>query len=839
MSSHYIFGYEEGITTTASIDRNNLRILTGFFKFFLNSSPAITLGFVKDYRVYTKSYVEKYEYVSVNGRVVDLSRAESPNLKAIYSKYKGKDISSLAPSFLILGRPRTTNSFWVYPDKDINTCVNDALIGDSWLMALMNVINGSKVLFNNGVLEKCANPVAGSLDENCITSGSDLREMYSLTIGALEVDENLFQASTRIMKNTMTAIDNRVFDVTAYLTFATFYNSVEESISGQLPSPRSGDTMFLPESVTLYFLKNMGISRSFSYFVKNTNVSNPSVFLNCFRKLFFVGKLKSGLLGDISPNDNWILLISSALASSFVFIKIISFLIYPLFIPSNLSPTSSSFIISVFLFNEPLSLIQRCLTRILSSNLPGGQSLLFVVCDGNVQSHGEIKETHRVVLDHLNHPWHQCPGEVIDFLSLGEGVKQKNRARIFFGTYTNSHGCHMPYIVLAKVGGLLEPHVSTPGTRGKRDSLYILLSFFSLILSSSASLSPIDNYLLETFLQIGFDPKLVEYLITIDGDMLVDPNAISQLIQQMTLETELAVCSASLRTENGFSSISTMLESFHIFWTKHVVRSFESLTFQTQVNTSIACYRIQQLDKSKTFTHHNFGKNQTHSTLSLWAAHPQVVSKFGLRYFTSIMAKNLYQLGEDSILASIVQEFQPKAKLRFFPSAISSVELPTSFLNLLFRLKREWIFRLFASISILYQRSTLLHRFITLCSLFWKLTSPIILCIGYTMLVLAIAPFVTIALFIWTGVIAIFFLGLVFFARFDIMFQFLLHLLIGLPLHMILVPILSFLEISNAKWADQWPMNNGVTNLQRSPGTKWDPILENIAESDKELSVFY
>lgn len=75
-------------------------------------------------------------------------------------------------------------------------------------------------------------------------------------------------------------------------------------------------------------------------------------------------------------------------------------------------------------------------------------------------------------------PLSNADPEPLSFISLGEGNKQHNMAKIYSGLYEHA-GRVVPYIVFVKVGKPTER--SKPGNRGKRDSQMVVMNFLNKV----------------------------------------------------------------------------------------------------------------------------------------------------------------------------------------------------------------------------------------------------------------------------------------------------------------------------------------------------------------------
>ncbi|KNE54726.1 hypothetical protein AMAG_00686 [Allomyces macrogynus ATCC 38327] len=244
------------------------------------------------------------------------------------------------------------------------------------------------------------------------------------------------------------------------------------------------------------------------------------------------------------------------------------------------------------LFAEPVTVIQRTLSSIVQSE--ARHKALLVICDGNVQPVGEIKDTYRAVLDHLRYRppprlalaaaasgaplalGHVVGASVtFQYMSTGEGAKQWNVARLFSGYCTDETGATVPYVVLVKIGHPAERAAGTPlpGNRGKRDSLLMALRFLQFAatrpahcdVTAAATMAEFDGtdgrappatslaqaiYL--AFSATGLDPRQIEFLCSVDGDTTVQRTAPRILAEYLTRNRDVAAACGSLIPDNAF-----------------------------------------------------------------------------------------------------------------------------------------------------------------------------------------------------------------------------------------------------------------------------------------------
>ncbi len=194
----------------------------------------------------------------------------------------------------------------------------------------------------------------------------------------------------------------------------------------------------------------------------------------CLRNLYFIGKVDH----RNSPQCRFSQYILLALSLFMVAILGFKFLAALQFGRARKPEDHDKFVIcQVPCYTEGEESMRKTLNSLAALKYDDKRKLLFVICDGMIVGSGNDRPTPRIVLDILGADPNLEP-EALSFLSLGEGSKQHNMAKIYSGLYEH-HGHVVPYIVVVKCGKPSER--SRPGNRGKRDSQLVLMRFLNKV----------------------------------------------------------------------------------------------------------------------------------------------------------------------------------------------------------------------------------------------------------------------------------------------------------------------------------------------------------------------
>lgn len=167
-------------------------------------------------------------------------------------------------------------------------------------------------------------------------------------------------------------------------------------------------------------------------------------------------------------------------------------------------------ILQVPCYTEDENSLRKTIDSLALLKYVDDRKLIFVVCDGVIKGAGNDRSTPELVLSILGQEWDDRPS--FDFLSLGEGNKEHNKARVYSGWYS-IQARHIPYLVVVKTGTEAEAHLPKPGNRGKRDSQIIMMKFLNR-LHYNRPMVPLELELtrhIQTY--IGVDPIVYEYTL--------------------------------------------------------------------------------------------------------------------------------------------------------------------------------------------------------------------------------------------------------------------------------------------------------------------------------------
>ncbi|KAI8979324.1 chitin synthase-domain-containing protein [Mycotypha africana] len=457
-------------------------------------------------------------------------------------------------------------------------------------------------------------------------------------------------------------INNCIYDLTAYIMGGRYTKAPPgETV------PDNVDTNFLNPAVVRLFEDSAGTDVTEQF--NALNLSNDQKYreLVCMRNLYYVGMVDYRNSTQCQFSTYFLLVVTVCLCIVVLF----KFLAAIRFGSPRVPEELDKFVIcQVTCYTEDEDSLRKTIDSLATLRYDDKRKLIVVICDGMIIGSGNDRPTPRIVLDIFGvDP--QVDPEALSFISVGEGVKQHNRAKIYSGLYEIG-GHVVPYLVIAKVGAPTERQ--KPGNRGKRDSQMVLMNFLNRV-HYNAPMNPMQ---LEMYHQmrnvIGVTPELYEYVLMVDADTEVMPDGLNYLVSSMAHDAKIIGLCGETTLANEKDTWVTMIQVYEYFISHHMIKAFESL-FST-VSCLPGCftmYRIRSVD----------GKRP------LFIAN-EIIDDYKENVVDTLHKKNLLYLGEDRYLTTLLLKHFPNYKTKFNPDAQCKTNAPDTW-SVLVSQRRRWI----------------------------------------------------------------------------------------------------------------------------------------------------
>ncbi|KAI3648403.1 hypothetical protein MP228_006257 [Amoeboaphelidium protococcarum] len=484
-------------------------------------------------------------------------------------------------------------------------------------------------------------------------------------------------------------------------------------------------------------------------------------------------------------------------------------------------------------YTEGEESLRTCLDSLATLKYDDKRKLLFIIADGNIIGSGNDRATWRIVLDVLGVDPSIDPPK-LSFQSLGEGNKQHNMGKIYTGLYDIA-GHLVPYLVVVKVGK--DSETRRPGNRGKRDSQMILMRFLQKVHYDEA-MSPLE---LEIYHQmknvIGVDPSFYEFVLMVDADTEVLPDALNKLVSSMVHDAKIVGLCGETTLSNERDSWITMMQVYEYYISHHLAKAFESLFGSVTCLPGCFCmYRIRSPNKS----------------IPLLISKPVIID-YAVNDVDTLHKKNLLSLGEDRYLTTLMLKHFPNMKMSFSPGAIAKSIAPDRW-NVLLSQRRRWInstIHNLAELLLLPQLCgfcCLSMRFVVFFDLFATLVMPAT--IGYLGYLIYSAiqkqMFPIISLVLLTAAYGLQIIIFLFRRKFEHIGWMIIYIL-ALPIFSFFIPLYAFWHFDDFSWGNtrivvgerggkKHIVDEEPFDPQSIPMKKWSEYEQEMWESESQVS---
>lgn len=331
--------------------------------------------------------------------------------------------------------------------------------------------------------------------------------------------------------------------------------------------------------------------------------------------------------------------------------------------------------------------LRTTLDSIAMTDYPNSHKAIVVICDGLIKGQGETMSTPDVCLGMLKD--HSTPPEMVQpfsYVAVASGAKRHNMAKVYCGFY--DYGAksvvptdkqqRVPMIVIVKCGTPDEATASKPGNRGKRDSQIILMGFLQKVMFDER-MTELEYEMFNGLWKVtGISPDFYEIVLMVDADTKVFPDSLTHMVSAMVKDPEIMGLCGETKIANKRDSWVTAIQVFEYFISHHLAKSFESVF--GGVTCLPGCFCMYRIKAPKG------GQNYWVPIL----ANPDIVEHYSENVVETLHEKNLYLLGEDRYLTTLMLRTFPKRKQVFVPQAVCKTTVPDAFMVLLSQ-RRRWI----------------------------------------------------------------------------------------------------------------------------------------------------
>lgn len=486
-----------------------------------------------------------------------------------------------------------------------------------------------------------------------------LPKMKGFYKGALVVKSKDIKKQASSLARPWAVIGTKIYDLTNYQYTVTTY---PESYSTTYAK-----YAFLDSDLYDLFQSNAGTDITEDFNNLSWDRATKQQNLNCLNNVFYVGEVDFRYSNRCQLSNIILLALAVALSS----VTLVKFVASIRFGGKPNPALQDKFVIcQVPCYTEDEVAIRKAVDSLTALKYDNRRKLIVVICDGNIVGGGNDKPTPRIVLDIFGVDPKVDP-PALPFKSVGEGEAQLNYAKVYSGLY-EFEGDVVPFLVIVKVGK--ENESSKPGNRGKRDSQILLMNFLNRV-HFQRPMCPLE---LEMFHHInnviGVDPELYEYLFMVDADTAVAEDSLNRLVAACTKDSRIAGICGETGLMNEDRSISTMIQVYEYYISHHLTKAFESVFGSvTCLPGCFSMYRLRTAKKAKPLIIADC-----------------IIQDYSVGIVDTLHKKNLFSLGEDRYLTTLMAKYFNKMKYTFIPDAHAYTEAPDE-LSVLLSQRRRWI----------------------------------------------------------------------------------------------------------------------------------------------------
>ncbi|KAI8885517.1 glycosyltransferase family 2 protein [Backusella circina FSU 941] len=697
-------------------------LLSAIFYFWLEF---VTTLFCEPPKLYdfTDVFSNSSKYSAINGAIVDWEQhGNQTRMTEFVNANPHRDLSAAFPHFMLLQRKKGVP---VYSEQSLEFCINQfnrSAQADSWLQH--KVTHDSGYVYKDGVLTSC--PIPGHRNQTgspCFYSVKDRAQVIRNGLkGELEFSPKVIYNNFSslpfdgIPGQAFVTLDQYVLDVTDYIT------SVTEPVlvaRGAYSRAFVVDRMFLPLDLTILLFINLGSDITDQFY---RDIPYPNEFKQCLLTLFFHGVIPSQKYQGCA-SINLALWITLGCFLLYILLKLnLAYLSRLPFIHCrSFSSNSNSKVIShwpytilfIPFYSEPSETVRQTFDSLARTTYPDNRKLLLFVCDGLTQSTSDSKENYRSILDSLGYSSTNEP-EPRPYVSLGSGNRKINYAKVYAGFYESGRN-RVPFIMIVKIGSSQEllSHRS-PGNRGKRDSMVIVLSFLERCMNLSYNhITPLEFELYnQCYNLLGIDPWRLKYMLVTDADTQVQADAVYKMVLRLEENSKMLAVSGHVRPANPEENVITMLQIIPNHLSYYSGMAYEAcFNSVTSINGSFVMYCIWKEESSNRHYHENTTKSslvqfnspskwlkvsdehlpgikdQKRVSVTQQRVKPICISPTALRSFAAprpetMHMENILLLGEDHYIGVALLKAHPQHILGFESEAIAYTALPTNLFTL-------------------------------------------------------------------------------------------------------------------------------------------------------------
>ena len=610
-------------------------------------------------------------------------------------------------------------------------------------------------------------------------------------------------------------IYDRVYDVTTYVR--DIRENQEPAPAGEEPSLDNNPSAWLTPTLNKVIMNSLNTDATDLY----EALFGSTEYIACLEELFYTGLL------DDNPNTfcatlNIMMYVMLILVALLMVIQFLASMIY--ICPRNRTYTEedvmSPVMIMVPCYNEGDNELRKTIKSVLNTSYPDENKVLFMVADGLVTGNGEDMSTPEHLANILGFDIDDFEDDTFEYDCIGV-VHTKNRARVYHGILQKGHK-FLKYIAVVKCGLPEEATTSAkPGNRGKRDSQLITIGYFNRI-HYGRELTELDSAVQRAMVDLNLQADMVRFLMAIDADTRVDTMSITHMVYGMDKKEKVLALCGETKVDNKASSWVTMIQVFEYYNSHHLKKAFEAaFGCVTCLPGCFTMYRIIADD----------GTPLLPGDGVLW--------EYSRNDVETLHEKNLYHLGEDRMLTTLLLKYYPDRSLTFIPEATCWTIVPHTF-KILLSQRRRWINSTVHNMFELLKVNTMCGvccasmKVVVFIDLIATMILPASYCYAMYLLFLVFfedLPVSTVLLILYAIIMGVQVVVFILRSRWEYIWWFFIYFTIGLPVFYLILPTYSFWNMDDFSWGKTRSVGGSAANNAAGGGDEEDDEDDEEARS--------
>lgn len=607
------------------------------------------------------------------------------------------------------------------------------------------------------------------------------------------------------------SIYDRVYDVTTYVDGI---QGNADPTAGAQDALVSNPEAYLTQTLNKVIMNSLGGSGEDLY----EALFGSSEYIACLEEMFYTGILDDNF-DTFCATLNIMMYVMLIFVATLMVIQFLASMIYVC--PRNRTYTEedvrSPVMIMVPCYNEGDNELRKTIKSVLNTTYPDENKVLFIVGDGLVTGDGEDMSSPEHLANILGFDIDEFEDDTFEYDCIGV-QHTKNRARVYHGILQKGHK-FLKYIVVVKCGLPAEAHTSAkPGNRGKRDSQLITIGYYNRI-HYGRELTELDSAIQRAMVDLNLQADMVRFLMAIDADTRVDTMSITHMVYGMDKKEKVLALCGETKVDNKAASWVTMIQVFEYYNSHHLKKAFEAaFGCVTCLPGCFTMYRIIADDGTPLLPGDS------------------VLYEYSRNDVETLHEKNLYHLGEDRMLTTLLLKHFPDRSLTFIPEACCWTIVPHTF-RILLSQRRRWINSTIHNMFELLRVNTMCGvccvsmKVVVFIDLVATMILPASYCYAMYLLFCVFfqdLPVSTVLLVLYGIIMGVQVVVFILRSRWDYLWWFFIYFTVGLPVFYLILPVYSFWNMDDFSWGKTRSVGGAAPAMAPIPTDDDDEEVESV-----------